>query len=682
MADKKSNREKLKEITDSIEQGIKELFQSDKYANYLRTMSRFHSYSARNVILIHMQRPDATAVAGFNAWKNKFQRHVKKGEKGITILAPTPFKKTIEEKKLDPVTKSPMIDHEGNVIMEQKEVEIPLFHPVKVFDVSQTEGKPLPQLSSPLTGDVQNYEIFIEALRRTSPMSIVFAPLEPETDGLCNYGTQTISIREGMSQVQTVCAAVHEITHAMLHNREHTRLTAAAGAEGREMAKAKDENTMEVEAESVSYAVCQYFGIETGENSFGYIATWSSGRELPELKASLETIGKTANQLITDIDRHFKEICKERGVDLAAPEQEQAVPEAEPPATPTTTPEQTEPETDAPAEPLEDTLPGEEPFEEPPPDVLPEPLERADTSLDEYPMPDPDISADALSVGCNYTDGDLLPLSRGRAMELLEQDLTVYMVQFGENPFMVFDAEELLEYSPEAIFAVPREEWEASPDFHQTIVDRMNHQEERERAFLDHGGDCFAIYQLRDGDETRDLRFMNMDWLISQGLSPDRANYELAYTGEMAFGLGSAALERLYQKFNVNHPADYHRPSMSVSDILAVKQDGVVSFHYCDSYSFARVPDFIKPENYLKNAEMAMEDDFGMIDGIINNGPKQPTVAELEQQAWSGQPISLMDLAAATHREEQEKKKSVRERLKNQPKQKRTAPKKSAERDR
>ena len=209
MAEKKSNREKLKEITDSIEQGIKELFQSDKYAEYLRTMSRFHSYSARNTILIHMQRPDATAVAGFNAWKNKFQRHVKKGEKGITILAPTPFKKTIEEKKLDPVTKAPVLDQNGNAIMEEKEIEIPMFRPVKVFDVSQTDGKPLPQLSSPLTGDVQNYEIFMEALRRTSPVPIGFKPLEDHLDGFFSSDTQSITLREGMSEVQTICAAVH-----------------------------------------------------------------------------------------------------------------------------------------------------------------------------------------------------------------------------------------------------------------------------------------------------------------------------------------------------------------------------------------------------------------------------------------------------------------------------------------
>ena len=789
MAEKKSNREKLKEITASIEQGIQDLFQSDKYAEYLRTMSRFHSYSVRNTILIHMQRPDATAVAGFNAWKKKFQRNVKKGEKGITILAPTPFKKKIEEKKLDPVTKSPMLDHDGNVIMEEKEVEIPLFRPVKVFDVSQTEGKPLPQLSSPLTGEVQNYEIFMEALRRTSPVPIAINPIREEgVDGFLDLDARDITVKEGMGQMQTVRTTIHEIAHAVLHLKEQNRLSATAGTE--QETKPKDRNTKEVEAESVSYAVCQYFGLQTGEYSFGYIAGWSSEKSLPELKASLETIGRTANQLINDIDRHFKEICKERGVDLTQPEQ--AALEAEVPAPPVEARlEQAAPKAAAPdsieqfSSDLYDFLDNlyqtgviEHPatldskvqfvadiaaelnngyweeirfsllhlaeyphasevcidaasscaacaseakqlldrlyvLEKATPKMVetlreaadraaqaeaeieeqyPDPLEKQrdhiaaeddalwDTVLDEYPMPDPAFLSDELEQNYGYMDGDLLPLSKERAAELLERDLTIYAIVDGGQAEMVFDRDDLDERPPDMVFGVPKEEWEASPDFHQLIADRMNHQEERERAFLDHGGDCFAIYQIKDDDPDR-LRFMDMDWLTSQGLSPDRANYELAYTGEMPCGLGSTALEKLYQKFNTDHPADYHRPSMSVSDILAVKQDGVVSCHYCNSIGFARVPDFLQPENYLKNAEMSLEDDLGMIDGIINNGPKA-TVAELEQQARSGQPISLIELAAATHREEQEKKQSVRQKLKNQPRQKRTAPKRSAERDR
>ncbi len=254
MAEKKpSNREQVKQIVAGIEGSIQELFQSERYAEYLRTMSRFHTYSVNNTILIHMQMPNATHVAGYNKWKNQFGRHVKQGEKGLTIIAPTPFKRKIEEMKLDPDTKAPVLDEDGNAVTEEREIEIPLFKPVKVFDVSQTEGAPLPSLVSNLTGDVEQYEAFMEALRRTSPMSINVEPLRPGLDGLCNHDDQIISIQEGMSQVQTVCATVHEITHAVLHSREKDRLTAAAGDVTKEPPKPKDKNTMEVEAESVSY---------------------------------------------------------------------------------------------------------------------------------------------------------------------------------------------------------------------------------------------------------------------------------------------------------------------------------------------------------------------------------------------------------------------------------------------
>ena len=983
MADNKpSNRERIKEIVTGIEANIQDLFQSDKFADYLRTMSRFHSYSYNNTILIHMQMPSATHVAGFNKWKNQFGRHVKKGEKGLTIIAPTPFKKRIEEMKLDPDTRVPVLDHDGNVIMEEREVEIPLFRPVKVFDVSQTEGRPLPSLVSSLTGDVQQYEAFMEALRRTSPVSIMFKPLREGLDGFLSLNDQTITIREGMSQVQTVCAAVHEITHAMLHNREREQLTAAAGITDREPPKPKDKNTKEVEAESVSYTVCQYYGIETSANSLGYIATWSKDKTLPELKASLETISKTANILITSIDRHFQEICKEQGIDLTAQQPEQDAPSAAPdtleqfaadlynfmdqlhqegvlkhpftqdpkersiadlviemrkgyfegvrgplnyliehtgliltdltkaktllarldglvqtqdaPAAelPPDTPErfisdmldmldhlyqaglikknfppdnreqtkanlvrtlQVNPsivratleqfvqqntgaaeakvmldrldglaqsvplkeyvykmeanprtvgaidqqfiqayertaqgtlkpdrvlffgtadkcagilkklqscelkpddffqpgtarishyktkdgaELDAFVGPDDKVYMGRrdhydnrghylnadksllylsdntvmfdfvsgssyaatqaellaqgcftmedyaefdalrvgvlaqfeqvgqllfagEPFSFTQPDaaeqaVVVEAQDKQESRLDEYPLPDPAFPADELEQNYGYAGGDLLPLSRERAVELLEQDLTVYMMESGENPAMVFDRDDLVEQPDGMMFAVPRKEWEESPEFHQCIVDRLNHQKERERAFLDYGGDCFAIYQIKDGAEQRDLRFMNMDWLMSKGLTVERGNYDLVYTGELAPGLGSSALEKLWERFNTDHPADYHRPSMSVSDIIAVKQDGVVSCHYCDSVGFAKVPDFIS---------------------------RKPTVAELEAQVKAGQTIALTDLANAVHRE---KKKSVVAQLKNQPTQgrKKTAPKKSAEKER
>ena len=217
---KQSNKERLKDITDSIERGIQDLFQSDKYAQYLRTMSRFHKYSVNNTMLIYMQKPDATLVAGFNKWRDQFERNVMKGEKGIKIIAPTPFKKKIEEQKLDPDTKLPMLDADGKVIMEEKEIKIPMFKPVTVFDVSQTQGKPLPQLASDLQGNVQNYEVFMEALRRASPVPIDFKPIRDGSDGFFSLDNQSITIREGMSEVQTVSAVVHEIAHSKLHNQK------------------------------------------------------------------------------------------------------------------------------------------------------------------------------------------------------------------------------------------------------------------------------------------------------------------------------------------------------------------------------------------------------------------------------------------------------------------------------
>lgn len=309
---KTTNRERLREITEGIESGIRDLFESDKYRQYLSVMSRFPRYSLNNTMLIYMQKPDATLVAGYERWKQQFGRHVRRGERGITIIAPTSFKKKIQEQKLDPDTKAPVFDKNGNIVMEEKEIEIPTYRPVKVFDVSQTDGKPLPSLVDSLSGTVKNYEAFLEALRRSSPVPVSLEPMSTEMDGYFSRNQQRIAVREGMSEVQTVSAVIHEIAHSKLHNYEK-----AAEREGKEPEKEKDRHTEEVEAESISYAVCQYYGIETGGNSFGYIASWSQGKELPELRASLEVINKTAGNLIQDIDRNFRAICQERGIDFS-----------------------------------------------------------------------------------------------------------------------------------------------------------------------------------------------------------------------------------------------------------------------------------------------------------------------------------------------------------------------------
>jgi len=314
MADKTATRNQVKEITDRLEDGVKDLFTSEKYMAYLQTMSRFHSYSTRNTLLIHMQKPDASLVAGFQAWRKNFGRYVKKGEKGIQILAPMPFIIKEERQKLDPDTRKPVLDEYGAPVTEEVERRFARFRVVPVFDVSQTDGKPLPNLVEDLTGDVRHYELFMDALRAVSPLPINFEPLEPGNDGLCRMGSD-IAIREGMSEIQTVSAVIHEITHAKLHDIELLR-------QQDKNAKPKDRRTEEVEAESVSYAVCQYYGIETAPNSFGYLAEWSKTRELKELNASLDTIRKAAAELIDAIDDKYRALAKDRGIDLSAEKSE------------------------------------------------------------------------------------------------------------------------------------------------------------------------------------------------------------------------------------------------------------------------------------------------------------------------------------------------------------------------
>ena len=937
---KPTNRERLREITDGIEQGIKELFESEKYMRYLSVMSRFHRYSVNNTMLIYMQKPDATLVAGYNKWKDQFERHVKKGEHGITIIAPTPYKKKIEEQKLDPDTKAPILDKDGKIVTEEKEIEIPMFRPVKVFDVSQTDGKPLPELASSLSGNVPNYEAFMEALRRSAPVPITFEAMAADTDGYFSADHQKIAIRQGMSEVQTVSATVHEIAHSKLHNQKKIQIANDeqyqeielfdkpglfsngrivrdnlpegvycydlcgsdydpgepvcveeqvvvnhAGSvllieplelaeDGRLMLteeeglnfvggfstltqflqeQRKDRHTEEVEAESISYAVCKYFGIETGENSFGYIASWSQGKELKELRASLETINKTSGTLISDIERHYKEICKERGIDPHAKVEPETAPIEQPadaikvsdrlPTSDLTyyvaecmefpnlgeyhdnlsLEEAIRIYQEIPAERMNgikgigfelkdgsdyegpfpiligqtidlDTIQAIDYYRDNPlvqkavkelaaampemevlgadanqqealflidnaiylhiqscdsgwdytlydaasmkeldggqldmPEIsrmkavlqicddndldrdsvkyaplsmietlqeaayqqmqaeasqmaassqLPEAQEQA---LDEYPTPDEQVSTpDMQEYGYSY-DG-MLPVTRERALELDAAGLTVYVLHEDNTESMVFDSQEIMDHG--GLFGVDREEWEKSPQFHEKVMERQEHQQEREQAFLAQNRDCFAIYQV-SRDDPQNVRFMNLDWLKSHAISIDRSNYDLIYTAPLReSGTVPEQLEKLYEQFNLQKPADFQSPSMSVSDIVAIKQDGKVSCHYCDSVGFTQIPGFL-PENPLKNAEMAVEDDYGMIDGIINNGAKEPTVAELEQQARSGQLISLMDLAAAAHREEREKKKSVMEQLKSQPKaeHKKIAPKKSAERE-
>ena len=792
--EKQTNKERLKDITDSIERGIQELFQSDKYAQYLRTMSRFHKYSVNNTMLIYMQKPDATLVAGFNKWRDQFERNVMKGEKGIKIIAPTPFKKKIEQEKRDPDTNLPMLDADGKVIIEEKEIKIPMFKPVTVFDVSQTDGKPLPQLASDLTGNVQNYEVFMEALRRSSPVPIEIIPIRDGSDGYFSLDDQKIAIREGMSEVQTVSAVVHEIGHAKLHNQKkieepkdatkyqeveifdipalfsNGRVTPAdipegmycydlrgsdddpgmpvmvenhvvvnhagsiitakpldLGEDGRlaltedeglnfvggEISayrffneQRKDRHTEEVEAESISFAVCAYYGIETGENSFGYIATWSKDKELKELRASLETINSTSSELITDIDRHYSEIMKEREADLSITEPvlqteteealylvddtvylhvqptdggwdyslydketkklldggviETAAIEESPVSsvagavrtevfaiqgmTPTKVtfedvalvddlqaaqlPEVQTVESDTiTADAKENT--GDDSQKNNTGDTIDEiarkvqeeePVKAPDNGY----MPDPSMSIEAMNA-YGYTDSDMLPLSKERALELFERDVPIYMLYDGNTEAMAFEAEDIVLFS--GCFGITREDWDAIKDQIPPMDMEMVRQK-REQAFHESPGDTYAIYQLKRDPSTAELSFMNSEWLQAHGIEPKYENYELIYTGALTQdGSQIDKLEDLYRIFNIEHPQDFTGHSLSISDIVALKQAGVVSYHYVDSIGYKELTNFRNTDNHLKNAEMQMEDDYGMIDGVINNAPKEPVKA-------------------------------------------------------
>ena len=645
MAEKQSSRDRLKEITASIEDGIKELFQSESYAQYLQTMSRFHHYSVNNQVLIHMQKPDATLVAGFNKWKNQFGRNVIKGEHGIKIIAPTPFKKKIEQEKLDPDTQLPMLDADGKIITEEKTIQIPMYKPVTVFDVSQTEGRPLPQLAHDLSGNVANYDVFMEALRRSSPVPISIEVMGGGMDGYFDLEHQDIAIRKGMSEVQTVSAVIHEMAHALLHNR---------AKDTEEKTPELSRSTEEVQAESISYAVCAYYGIATGDNSFGYIASWSKDKTLPELRESLEVISKTADGLINDIDRHYAEILKEREAELIAAEPAMAmerlyavddrylhVQRTDTGVDYTIYDKASMKELDGGQLDMEISTLAESALEICNSHGIGQnaPLQVADIGIldelqaaqdaviaieppvQENPEPETDTPADpAISVEARnaygYTDDAMLPLTKERAMELFERDVPVYLLYGDNTEAMAFEQTEILNH--DGIFGIDRADWEAVKEQFPVITENR-----WQKAFQQNPADSYCIYQLRRDPELAELRFMNSQYLREHGLEPAFDHYEAVYSGSLpSDGSTEARLDDLYMKFNTAHPQDFTGHSLSVSDIVVLKQQGAVSSHYVDSVGFVQFPAFL-PDNYLKNAEMSMEDDYGMIDGIINNGPKE-----------------------------------------------------------
>ena len=671
--------EKLKEITDRLEQGIAELFDSERYREYLKVMSKFHNYSFRNTVLIAMQKPDASLVAGFSAWKNNFERNVMKGQKGIKIIAPSPYKIKQEMQKIDPHTQKPIIGKDGKPVTEEKEITIPAYKVVSVFDVSQTEGKELPDIAvDELTGDVDRYKDFFAALEKTSPVPIAFENIEGGSHGYYHLEDKRIAINEGMSELQTLKTAIHEIAHAKLHDID-------LNAPKDEQQPHVDRRTREVEAESVAYTVCQHYGLDTSDYSFGYVAGWSSGRELSELKSSLETIRSAAAEIINSIDENLAELQKAQDKEQTAG-QEQPTREGQEAA-----PEKPDPEAAAPGKSGAQEKAGAAPKEA----FTPETIYRVRRN----PYSDSRENSHLLQAYVTQENGrakmgDVLYTGTPeKCRELMGQ----------------LKSGELTEGDVKQLYAKA--------------------QETAQTAGQDK--DTFSIYQIKGGDETRDFRFEPYDRLQAAGNVVDRANYELVYSAPLA---PETSLEDIYTRFNIDHPKDFKGHSLSVSDVVVLHQDGQDAAHFVDSVGFREVPEFLQEQkqltpddletgetvktprgtfhvtamsreqieaagygfhhqsddgkylimgngtrafavaaeqaqrdNPLKTAEQTIEQNGNMIDGIINN---TPTVDELEAKVKAGEQISLVDLANAVKADKErgkgakpEKKPSIRAQL-------------------
>lgn len=681
--------EKLKEITDRLEQGIAELFDSERYREYLKVMSKFHNYSFNNTLLIAMQKPDASLVAGFSAWKNNFGRNVMKGQKGIKIIAPSPFKIRQEVEKIDPHTQKPIIGKDGKPVTEEKEVKIPAYKVVSVFDVSQTEGKELPDIAvDELTGDVDRYKDFFAALEKTSPVPIAFENIGGGSHGYYHLEDKRIAINEGMSELQTIKTAIHEIAHAKLHDID---LNAPKDEQPR-----VDRRTREVEAESVAYTVCQHYGLDTSDYSFGYVAGWSSGRELSELKSSLETIRSAAAEIINSIDENLAELQKAQdkeqtaGQEQTTREGQEAAPQPEAPAKADTAGKE-QPEAAAPGKSGAQEKAGAAPKEA----FTPETIYRVRRN----PYSDSRENSHLLQAYVTQENGrakmgDVLYTGTPeKCRELMGQ----------------LKGGELTEGDVKQLYAKA--------------------QETAQTAGQDK--DTFSIYQIKGGDETRDFRFEPYDRLQAAGNVVDRANYELVYTAPLA---PETSLEDIYTRFNIDHPKDFKGHSLSVSDVVVLHQNGQDAAHFVDSVGFRQVPEFLQEqkqltpddletgetiktprgtfhvtamsreqietagygfhhqsddgkylimgngtrafavaaeqpekENPLKYVEDTVEQNDNSFDGIINN---TPTVDELEAKVKAGETISLVDLANAVKADRErgkeakpEKKPSIRAQL-------------------
>ena len=984
-----NQKDRLKEITDRLEQGILEVFESERYKEYLRVMSKFHHYSFNNTMLIALQKPDASLIAGFSAWKNTHGRTVKKGEKGIRIIAPAPFKVKQEMEKLDPKTNMPLVGADGNAITEEKEITIPAYKVVSVFDVSQTEGKELPSIGvDELTGDVSQYEDFFTALKKASPVPIALEHIEGSAHGYYHLAEKRIAIDDNMSELQTLKTAIHEIAHAKLHDID-------LNAPKEEKENRPNQRTREVEAESVAYTVCQHYGLDTSDYSFGYVAGWSSGKELSELKGSLETIRLAASELIDNIDGHFKELQRARENELSEKETELPLQEEkqetayllengsylyiqtcetgynytlyQPDFTDLDGGQLDNPEisvekardeilkmhelsgqglteisiddfekmqeeasqekeseiqvryypineaaakrakemnsfsdytagsatleykslVDQAAEIAENQKKRVDPsfhgkidalldtysrklaanmnngfaIDARVPSVLiaggsnfpvrkkekqnaardknykewkdiqgllekirstgmggisaddPDAVKKLNAKLEKltkaqetmkavnayyrkhktlescpeldseatqklkarmeirgvqdkpYPtwalsnnnaeirrikdrIQSLSVNKEELFTGWEFAGGKAEINVKDNRLQLFFDEkpdseirdklkangfrwspkASAWQRQLTSNAIYAADAinsikplsgERIIELqrnfrkkgsietTPEYIYKVLEEPFEKDSVKNcrlEAYIVKENGKTESELLYAGTKEQCtklldevqsgkltkeqikelyakaenttpekdtFRIYQLKRGEDTRELQFESYDRLKESGqiLNPD--NYVKVYEAELSKGL---SLEDIYTRFNIDHPKDFYGHSLSVSDVVVLHKDGKDTAHYVDRLGYKEAPEFLKPDNYLKTAEISTEQNYNMVDGIMNNTPPAPTVDELEQKVKAGEAISLTELAKAVKAEncsskEPEKKPSIMEQLKEAKKQ-------------
>ena len=984
-----NQKDRLKEITDRLEQGILEVFESERYKEYLRVMSKFHHYSFNNTMLIALQKPDASLIAGFSAWKNTHGRTVKKGEKGIRIIAPAPFKVKQEMEKLDPKTNMPLVGADGNAIIEEKEITIPAYKVVSVFDVSQTEGKELPSIGvDELTGDVSQYEDFFTALKKASPVPIALEHIEGSAHGYYHLAEKRIAIDDNMSELQTLKTAIHEIAHAKLHDID-------LNAPKEEKENRPNQRTREVEAESVAYTVCQHYGLDTSDYSFGYVAGWSSGKELSELKGSLETIRLAASELIDSIDGHFKELQRARENELSEKETELPLQEEkqetayllengnylyiqtcetgydytlyQPDFTDLDGGQLDNPEisiekardeilkmhelsgqgltelsiddfekmqeeasqekeseiqvryypineaaakrakemnsfsdytagsatleykslVDQAAEIAENQKKRVDPsfhgkidalldtysrklaenmnsgfaIDARVPSVLiaggsnfpvrkkekqnaardknykewkdiqgllekirstgmggisaddPDAVKKLNAKLEKltkaqetmkavnayyrknktlescpeldseatqklkarmeirgvqdkpYPtwalsnnnaeirrikdrIQSLSVNKEELFTGWEFAGGRAEINVKDNRLQLFFEDkpdgkirdelksngfrwspkALAWQRQLTSNAIYAADAissikplsgeriielqrnfrkENKIETTPEYIYKVleePSEKDSVKNCRLEAYIVKENGKTESELLYAGTKEQCkelldevqsgkltreqikelyakaenttlekdtFRIYQLKRGEDTRELQFESYDRLKESGqiLNPD--NYVKIYEAELSKGL---SLKDIYTRFNIDHPKDFYGHSLSVSDVVVLHKDGKDTAHYVDRLGYKEAPEFLKPDNYLKTAEISTEQNYNMVDEIMNNTPPAPTVDELEQKVKAGESISLTELAKAVKAEEHrstdpEKKPSIRAQLKEAKKQ-------------